>query len=206
MKDELDPNAPDDQAEDPRPLTPEARRLEFADDPGGVPLEIDGQIWTLPLALTHPGLDALREEILTRGHLRGAYPAEMLERAGGILLGGGYDLSGPEQWVLAASAKLDDLRDAVEECLLAQAERPRGYRDWVRSSLLANGLDPDLMPEADLPHVLHQLVATRRAIPAHEFLDVALAGAKRAALLSGVTIAKAPPTTPAPAPTAAPAP
>ncbi len=198
MSDETPDDQADDQAEDPRPLTPAARRLDFADAPGGVPLEIAGEAWTLPLMLTHPGMDALRERVLVRGYLRESYPAELLEEVGAILLGSAYDLSGPEQWLLAASAKLDDLRDAVEECLLAQSDRPRGYRDWVRSSLLANGLDPDAIADADLPHVLHQLVATNRAIPAHEFLDVALAGARRAALLSGVTVAKAPPAAPAP--------
>jgi len=184
-------------APDPRPLTPGARRLDCVDYDSGVPLEIAGEEWRLPLILVDPGMDGVRDELLRLGHLRGSYPRELLETAGAILLGSHYDLSGAEQWLLAASAKLDDLRDAVEECLLAQAGRPREYRDWVRSSLLANALDPGLIPDADLPHVLHQLVATGRAIPAHEFLDVARAGAQRAALLSGLTIRRAAPTPPA---------
>lgn len=176
--------------EDPRPLTPKARRLEFTD---GVPLAIAGEEWLLPLMLTAEGMDPVREEILAFGHMRGSYPAGVLQKAGEILLGSNYDLTGPEQWLLIAQVRLDDLRDVVEECLLAQAGRPREYRDWVRSSLLANALDPDAIADADLPHVLHQLVSTGRAIPAHEFLDVAVQGAQRAELLRGAKVVKAAP-------------
>lgn len=164
--------APDVVLERP-PLTPERRAYEEID---GNPLRIGDHEWLLPLMMTSPNFDTYRDEMIRQCSYEGKYTAELLRAAGQILLMCNYDLDGDEAFWLIHSAPLDDLRDAVEECLIAYADRRCEYHDWVRSALLANGLVPDLIPEADLPHVLVQLIKTGRAIPPQDFLGVAIAG------------------------------
>ena len=60
----------------------------------------------------------------------------------------------------------------------------RSYSDWVRASLLANGLDAAEIPANVLPNVLAVLIATRRAVPVARFVDACRAADARSSLES----------------------
>lgn len=196
-----EPFAPDaPELAETRPLTPEARAWE----PGatvGAKLAIGDHTWLLPLAMTSADLDPFRNEMIRQCAFKGTYSADLLRDAGQLLLMMGYDLRANEAYYLIRSAPLDPLRDALEEALLAYSDnREVGYHDWVRSSLIANGIAPELVDDADLPHVLNQLLATGRAVPPDKFLGVAIEGAQFQAIKNMAVPAPAQPPAEVPAP------
>ena len=80
---------------------------------------------------------------------------------------------GPEAELLAR---------AVLESLFGSDHRVRGYVDWVRASLLANGLALSEIPASAINDVLTILMATNRTIPPSQFVDACRAARDRDSL------------------------
>ena len=76
------------------------------------------------------------------------------------------------------------LATAVLEALFGPPDSARSYTDWARASLLANGIVPATIRPGDLANVLSILVATRRTIPASQFIDASRAAQEQASLES----------------------
>jgi hypothetical protein len=66
----------------------------------------------------------------------------------------------------------EDLARAVLESLFGPDQRVGSYVDWVRASLLANGLASTAIPASALHDVLTILMATNRTISPSQFIDV----------------------------------
>ena len=106
-------------------------------------------------------------------------------RAARALLKENYDLTDEEITPLLSVApgpESQALTNAVLDALFGPEESTRTYTDWVRASLLANGLDAAELSARDLPNVLAILVATNRTIPLSRFADASQAAGERRAL------------------------
>lgn len=159
----------------PRPLTPQTRAFGEIE---GVPMSIAGVEWLLAFGGARDEMSAIRERLDESAWLNDQYPREDLAVAAEILLRANYYLDVIEAIELVGQTEVKELSEAVEHALFAFVPRDRTYDDWVVSSLLCNGLDPASITTRDLPHVLHQLVMTGRAIPAGDFITAAVEGRK----------------------------
>ena len=172
-------------------LTERARRKPGA---AGTAVRLaDGQIWLLatpsfrpgPGRLTSPAVDGPLDRIFDRLALGEGVPLQDAWEAAMALLLANYDLSVEELVDLLSvspGAEGAAFVGAVLDALFGPEASGRSYCDWVRASLLANGLDAIEVPAADLPNVLAVLVATRRAVPAARFVDACRAASTRSAL------------------------
>jgi hypothetical protein len=96
-----------------------------------------------------------------------------------------YDLTDDELNQLLeveAGAEAEALARAVLESLFGADLRVRTYADWVRASLLANGLALDEIPASAINDVLTILMATNRTVPPSEFVDACRAARDRDSL------------------------
>lgn len=172
-------------------LTEGARRRPRAT---GTPVRLaDGSIWLLAMPtfrpgrehLTAPAIDEAVDRIFDRlalGQgvlLRDAWEVAM------ALLRANYVLD-PEELAdllsVAPGVEARALVDAVLDALFGPEVAGRSYTDWVRASLLANGLDGGEISAADLPNVLAVLIATQRTVPVARFVDACRAADARSAL------------------------
>lgn len=176
----------------PRPdLTEPARRRPGAD---GVPVRLaDGASWLLAIpryradggSLTVPDVDGEIDRLYERSALCGEVALVDVWSAARTLLRANYDLGDDEFDELAGVAPGRDclaLATAVIGALFGPSEPARSYCDWARASLLANGIVPATIGPGDLGHVLAILVATKRTIPASQFIDASRAAEERASL------------------------
>jgi hypothetical protein len=76
----------------------------------------------------------------------------------------------------------EELARAVLEALFGPDQRVNSYVDWVRASLLANGLAPTAIPASALHDVLAILMATNRTVPPSQFIDACRAARNRDSL------------------------
>lgn len=101
------------------------------------------------------------------------------------LLLANYDLTDAEVAELlevGPGAESEMLARAVLESLFGPDQRVRGYVNWVRASLLANGLTLCEIPAFAIHDVLTILTATNRTIPPSQFVDVCRAARDRDSL------------------------
>ena len=160
----------------------------------GRPIRLaDGCEWLLPdlqytpghTCLTQPDLD----RFLDRFHEQTALGEEIavadLLGSARLLLLTNYELSDDEVCELLSvqpGEELEELAHAVFAALFGAAQRVRSFSDWVRASLLANGLsDVSLTPD-EVQDVLAILVANKRTLPETQFVDVCRAALDREAL------------------------
>jgi len=172
-------------------LTERARRKPGA---AGTPVRLaDGQIWLLATPtfrpgqrpLTAPAVDGPLDRIFDRLALGDGVLLQDAWAAAMVLLRANYDLGVDELAELLSispGAEGAGLVGAVLDALFGPEAAERSYSDWVRATLLANGLDAIAIPADDLPNVLAMLVATRRAVPATRFVAACRAASTRAAL------------------------
>jgi hypothetical protein len=102
-----------------------------------------------------------------------------------ILLLANYELAEAEVAELLevdAGAEAETLAGVVLESLFGPDQKVRGYVDWVRASLLANGLAPAAIPASAINDVLSILMATNRTVPPSQFVDVCRAARDRDSL------------------------
>jgi hypothetical protein len=76
----------------------------------------------------------------------------------------------------------ESLARAVLESLFGPDDRVRSYVDWVRASLLANGLALSEIPASAINDVLTILMATNRTVPPSQFIDACRAARDRDSL------------------------
>ena len=160
--------------------TPESRSR----GPGvrGTPVELGGATWIL--ADYVPALSEVWDVLHEDNVLLGKYESADVQRAAVRLLFANYELSLDEAVGLVMGVAPADLVAAVEEALFGASQPDRRWSDWVRSSLLANGLDPAKIPPESLRDVLDQLVSCGRAIPAEDFVTAVGYAKKRKSLLA----------------------
>jgi hypothetical protein len=155
----------------------------------------DGATWLLAVPrcradggpLTDPDVDTEIDRLFERSALNGEVALVDVWSAARSLLLANYDLTDGE---------FDDLvhftpgkqclafATTVLEALFGPPQAARSYTDWARASLLANGIVPATVRPGDVANVLAILVATRRTIPASQFIDASRAAEEQASLES----------------------
>ena len=124
--------------------------------------------------LTTPDVDAEIDRFYERIVLGEDLPLVDIMAVARILLLANYDLIDEEAAGLLeveAGAEAETLAGAVLESVFGPDQRDRGYVDWVRASLLANGLDASQIPASAINDVLTILMATNRTVPPSQFVD-----------------------------------
>ncbi len=110
--------------------------------------------------------------------------ADVLDVARSLLVAN-YDLTDVEVAELLEvepGTEAEALAKVVLESLFGPDQRVRGYVDWVRASLLANGLGLAEIPASSLNDVLTILIATNRTVPPSQFVDACRAARDRESL------------------------
>jgi hypothetical protein len=143
-------------------------------EPSGIPLEVDGETWLLAHGGVAAVLDGYRDRMDDKSRLDGSVDTIDVYEVGRILLLANYDLSDEEVLGLIMAADRDRLAAAVMAALFGKAGG-RTYSEWMTCSLHANGLDPEKIPAECVPTVLEMLVSLKRAVPASQFTDAAIA-------------------------------
>ena len=174
-------------------LAEPSRRKAGAD---GIPVRLaDGASWLLAVPhyradggpLTAPDVDGEIDRLFERSALCGEVALVDVWSAARTLLRTNYDLSDDEFAALASLAPGTEslaFSTTVLEALFGPAEAARSYSDWARASLLANGIVPATIRPGDLANVLAILVATKRTIPASQFIDASRAAEEQESLES----------------------
>ena len=169
-------------------LTESSRRKPGA---RGVPVSLaDGQLWLLAEpkfrpgaeALTTPDVDLALDRFYERIILAEDLPLDDLLTVARTLLLANYDLSDAEISDLLdvdAADEAESLALAVSEALFGPEQRTRNYSDWVRASLLGNGLTTAEIPASALNDVLTLLLASGRTVPPTQFIDACRAAQDR---------------------------
>jgi len=103
-----------------------------------------------------------------------------LERAEALVLYARYPYS--QLLEVELSDEAETLAGIVLESLFGPDQKVRGYVDWVRASLLANGLAPASIPASAINDVLSILIATNRTVPPSRFVDACRAARDRDSL------------------------
>jgi len=147
----------------------------------GSPVRLaDGEPWLLaepafrpsPEGLTRPDVDAAIDRFYER----------IILAVARTLLRANYELTDAEAADLVAvdaGPEAEALARAVLESLFGPDGRLRGYVDWVRASLLANGLSGTAIPASAINDVLAILMATNRTVPPAQFVDACRAALER---------------------------
>ena len=164
------------------------RKIPFEFDrrkPGacGTPVILaDGQAWLLaqpsyrPRAdgLTTPDVDRPLDRVFECSILNEPLSLCDLWEVARNALNANYELSEDELATLLSVSpgqQAESLGAAVVEAILASEIAEKSFTNWVRASLLANGLGQTDVPARDLLNVLTILVATNRTVPLSRFAD-----------------------------------
>ena len=173
----------------PRPDLEESRRRRPGAR-GRIARLADGREWLLaepnflPTAagLTSPGVDEAIDRFHERVVLGEDIPLiDVLESARTLLLAN-YDLDDAEAAELLevdAGPEAEALAAVVLESLFGPDRKAKGYVEWVRASLLANGLGATSIPASAIHDVLTILMATHRTVPPSQFVDACRASLER---------------------------
>ncbi len=160
----------------------------------GLPVLLaDGSSWLLAIPryrpgggpLTDPDVDDELDRLFERSALGGEVALADVWSAARALLEANYRLSDDEFSELAGLAPGAESRAfaaTVLEALFGPSQAARSYTDWARASLLANAIVPEAIRPGDLANVLAILVATKRTIPASQFIDASRAAEEQAIL------------------------
>jgi hypothetical protein len=166
-----------------RPMDPSADQARCAREVDGTPVRLaDGKVWLLASptycpsnqSLTKPGIDLPLDRLFDSIASEGKCCLEDIWEIARILLNTNYGI--PDAHVcdllgVSNSAEGSALASAVLEAIFGPEERSRTYTDWVRASLIANGLSASEISTRDLPNVLAILVATNRTVHVGRFTD-----------------------------------
>jgi hypothetical protein len=153
----------------------------------------DGEFWLLAepvfrpdsAGLTSPDvdleIDRFHEQIILGDDVS---LADILAVARTLLLAN-YELSNEEVADLLEvedGPEAETLAKLVLESLFGPDQRVRSYSDWVRASLLANGLALSEIPASAINDVLTILMATNRTVTPSQFVDACRAAQDRDSL------------------------
>lgn len=183
---------------DPKPLTPDARALDDGTPITGIPIRLaDGNEWLLARVGSVPEAAWLRNEMFRSMALSESIRSVLLVIAADFALRLNYDLAEDEVaklldhsegWSFRDESECGKGVDAVVGAYLPNFEDCEfDYDDWLRSTLIINGIAPGSIPSDDLPAVLAQLVALGRAVPLDRLV---IAAAKGASLSEGRALAR----------------
>lgn len=159
----------------------------------GLPVLLaDGSQWLLAVpryrstgtTLTVPNVDCELAGLFDGSALSGEVALTDVWSAARTLLFANYDLTDNEFSELVCLDSDDETSfvASVIEALFGPGNSARTYTDWIRASLLANGIVPATVGPRDLANVLSILVATKRTIPASQFIDASRAAEQQSAL------------------------
>jgi hypothetical protein len=149
----------------------------------GTPVALaDGQFWMLANptyqagfeGLTQPLVDSALDQIFECSILNQEMPVSVFFQVARQLLKLNYDLSEDEvSQLLSVSSGVESraFADQVLTAVFGTDRSEKTYTNWVRASLIANGLEHAKIPAHDLVNVLAILVATHRTIPLSAFAD-----------------------------------
>lgn len=176
-----------------RPTTDPREPTRRKPGASGLPILLaDGSEWLLAVpryrtsgaTLTVPNVDRELAELFDSSALHGEVDLTDVWSAALTLLLANYDLSDDEFRELFDLDPADEARavSGVIEAIFGPGDASRTYTDWVRASLLANGIVPATIRPSDLANVLSILVATHRTIPASQFIDASRAAEEQSAL------------------------
>ena len=135
--------------------------------------------------LTTPDVDVEMDRFYEQIVLGDDIPLADIMAVGRILLLANYHLTDDEVAELlevGVGAEAEALAGAVLESLFGPDQRVRGYVDWVRTSLLANGLAISQIPASAINDVLTILMATNRTVSPSQFVDACRAARDRDSL------------------------
>ena len=176
----------------PGPELAEASRRKPGAD--GIPVRLaDGASWIMAVPryradggpLTDPDVDGEIDRLFERSALSGEVALVDVWSAARTLLLANYDLTDGEFDELASFTPGRGclaFAATVVEALFGPPQAARTYSDWARASLLANGIVQATIRPGDLANVMAILVATKRTIPASQFIDASRAAEERASL------------------------
>ena len=153
----------------------------------------DGEFWLLAEPAFRPGAGGLTspnvDEALDRFYEQIVLGDDVsladVQAVARTLLLANYELSVDEVADLLEvepGLEAEGLARAVLESLFGPDDRTRGYVDWVRASLLANGLSASEIPASAIHDVLTILMATNRTVPPSRFVDACRAALDRDSL------------------------
>lgn len=164
-------------------LSPDLERSRRKPGAAGAPVRLaDGGEWLLrgpefrvrPGRLTSPLVDRVLEQVFEAVTLGEELALDDVLAAAASLLLANYDLTEAELSDLLTVSPGQECQALVRgtvDALFGPAGGPRGYLQWVRASLLANGLGDLSVPCADLSNVMAVLLATGRTVPLEKFAD-----------------------------------
>ncbi|MDX2038870.1 MAG: hypothetical protein SFX72_19650 [Isosphaeraceae bacterium] len=98
-----------------------------------------------------------------------------------------YDLEAPEIEQLLEVAEGPECQSFVESILgvlFGRRDRERSYTEWIRASMMSNGIDVIQTSGDRLSEVMGVLVSTGRTIPAGKFIEAHAVASDLAALES----------------------
>jgi hypothetical protein len=153
----------------------------------------DGQPWLLaepafrpgPMGLTTPDIDAEIDRFHEQIVLGEDFSLVDIHAVARKLLLFNYDLTDEdvaELLEVEAGTEAEALARATLELVFGPDHRARSYVDWVRASLLANGLAQTDIPASAINDVLTVMIATNRTIPPSQFVDSCRAARNRDSL------------------------
>jgi hypothetical protein len=160
----------------------------------GRPIRLsDGKHWLLATptycarggALTRPTVDQPLDRLFDRIALSDGFVIEDIWEIAKALLSDNYTLStadATQLLTLSNPAELRVLIASVLAALFGSDDTEKTYTDWIRATLIANGLDSAEISTHDLPNVLAILVATHRTVPLSRFADTCSAANERTSL------------------------
>jgi hypothetical protein len=162
----------------------------------GVPIRLsDGHEWLFAIpqfclnrkSLTTPAIDLELDELFESSTLEGNVSLRSIFSACRLLLLENYlltDLEIANLLSLASADEAKNLADATMGILFGVQARERSYSDWIRTSLLANGIGMVAITSDQVSDVMNLLVATKRTIPAQQFINACAVAAENSVLES----------------------
>jgi hypothetical protein len=176
-----------DNDENTGPIVPKAEqaaRTPFSAGPSFTAFEQTWHLARLGLARSlHPVRNRINDDRTVYGDLG----VRDIKHAGWILLDANYQLTTQQIIAIMEAAPRQELIDAVIAVLFVDEcdQVEQNYSNWARSSLIASGLDPLAIAAEDLPHVLRQLVETKRAMRLDQFTASGQFAAARTEMMQG---------------------
>lgn len=174
-----------------KPLTPADRSLSLPERPiTGIPMRLaDGNDWLLAHMGNAEGGGPLRNQLCDSVFFAGRLPATLLHPLVHHALAINYEISEKETFDLLFSEgyspfkAVDDqpapVKAVVGAWLPSEEDCEFEYDDWLRSSLIINGIDPATIPADDVPAVVAHLRGLGKIIEPSIFVGAMREGAKR---------------------------
>ncbi len=165
-----------------RPGSPSPIERRRSETIRGHELEIDGQVWLLHHAGISPMLTEVRDRLYNRSLIAGKANLDDCRVVCFMALMANYHVTPEEARALIWRADPDEVVTQAFQVLFIPQYFRRNWTDWARASLIINGIDPDKVKPADVPHVLLLLIMTEKTIPAEEYTEAGEAASKFASL------------------------